>query len=144
MIVLHTNVISEVFRPTPNPGVLAWPGSFTDEVAITTITLAELRAGIRRLPAGARARWSWRSGPRSSHTGVQVHFSYSMMGAAEEYAEVLLAREQAGVPISTPDAQIAAICRAKGAICATRSEKDFAETDVQVLNPWRRRCRDHE
>ncbi|MGO2745751.1 type II toxin-antitoxin system VapC family toxin [Microbacterium sp.] len=139
MIVLDTNVISEVFRPTPDPGVLAWLESLADEVAITTITLAELFAGVRRLPAGRRK------------TDLELALGAAIEPyrdtrsllvfddeAAEEYAEVLLAREQAGLPITTPDAQIAAICRAHGAVCATRNEKDFAETGVQVLNPWTR------
>lgn len=139
MIVLDTNVISEVFRPTPDPGVLAWLESLTDDVAITTITLAELLAGVRRLPAGRRkdeleAALGVALEPYRNTRSLLVFDE----DAAEEYAMVLLAREQAGLPISTPDAQIAAICRANGAICATRNEKDFAETGVQVLNPWTR------
>ncbi|MBM9432625.1 type II toxin-antitoxin system VapC family toxin [Flaviflexus equikiangi] len=139
MIVLDTNVISEVFRPTPDPGVLAWLESLTGDVAITTITLAELLAGVRRLPAGRRKS----DLELALDAALEPYRNTRSLLAfddesAEEYAEVLLAREQAGLPISTPDAQIAAICRANGAICATRNEKDFAETGVQVLNPWTR------
>ena len=139
MIVLDTNVISEVFRPTPDPGVLAWLESLTGDVAITTITLAELFAGVRRLPAGRRKS----DLELALDAALEPYRNTRSLLAfddesAEEYAEVLLAREQAGLPISTPDAQIAAICRANGAICATRNEKDFAETGVQVLNPWTR------
>ncbi|MCF8571543.1 type II toxin-antitoxin system VapC family toxin [Gordonia sp. HY002] len=137
MIVLDTCVISEALRPTPDPGVIAWLESLTDNVAITTITLAELLAGVRRLPDGRR-----KSGLEAAlgsaldpyrNTRSLLTFDDE---AAAEYAEVLFAREVAGLPISTPDAQIAAICRANGAVCATRNEKDFAETGVQVLNPW--------
>lgn len=139
MIVLDTSVISEVFRPTPDPGVLAWLESLTGDVAITTITLAELLAGVRRLPAGRRKS----DLELALDAALEPYRNTRSLLAfddesAEEYAEVLLAREQAGLPISTPDAQIAAICRANGAICATRNEKDFAETGVQVLNPWTR------
>lgn len=48
MIVLDTNVISEIFRPQPEPRVLAWLESLTDDVAITSITLAELLVGACR------------------------------------------------------------------------------------------------
>lgn len=54
MIVLDTSVISELFRSTPDQGDIAWLESLQEEAAITTITLAELLAGIRRLPAGRR------------------------------------------------------------------------------------------
>ena len=56
--------------------------------------------------------------------------------AAEQYAEVLASREAAGVPISTADAQIAAICLAHGAACATRNVKDFHHTEVKLVDPW--------
>lgn len=54
MIILDTNVVSEIFRPSPYPRVLEWLASRAGEVAITSITLAELLAGIRRLPEGQR------------------------------------------------------------------------------------------
>lgn len=54
MIVLDTNVVSELFRPRPEPRVIAWLEALTDDVAITTITLTELLAGVRRLPDGRR------------------------------------------------------------------------------------------
>ena len=54
MIVLDTNVISEMFRPRPDPQVMSWLELLTDDVAITTITLAELLAGVQRLPEGKR------------------------------------------------------------------------------------------
>ena len=56
--------------------------------------------------------------------------------AADRYADVLVARESAGAPISTAAAQIAAICLAHGATCATRNVKDFAHTGVEVVDPW--------
>lgn len=56
--------------------------------------------------------------------------------AADRYADVLAARDAAGAPISTADAQIAAICLAHGAVCATRNVRDFAETGVELVDPW--------
>lgn len=137
MIVLDTNVISELFRPVPDPGVVAWLETLTEDVAITTITLAELLAGVRRLPSGRRKN-ELETALRLALEPYRNTRSLLVFDdrAAEEYAEVLFAREQAGLLISAADAQIAAICIANGAICATRNEKDFAETGVPVMNPW--------
>lgn len=137
MIVLDTNVISELFRSSPDRGVVAWIESLSEDVAITTITLAELLAGVRRLPTGRRQHEleTALGAALEPYRNTRSLLSFDDV-AAEEYAEVLFAREQAGLPISTPDAQIAAICRARGAVCATRNEKDFTRTGIQIVNPW--------
>lgn len=137
MIVLDTNVISEVFRPLPDERVVAWLESLTGEVAITAVTLAELLAGVRRLPDGRRkkglsARIEAALEPyRNDHSLLSFDAA-----AAEQYADVLVAREVAGLAISTADAQIAAICLTHDATCATRNLKDFAHTGVDLLDPW--------
>lgn len=138
MIVLDTNVISEIFRPSPEASVVDWMASLTGDVAITSMTLAELLAGVRRLPDGRRK------------TDLTKHIEAALQpyrgsrsvlpfdeSAAVRYADVLVAREAAGAPISTADAQIAAICLAHNATCATRNTKDFAHTGIDLINPWR-------
>ncbi len=106
MIVLDTNVISELFRPQPDARVLAWLDALDGEVAITAITLAELLAGVRRLPSGGRR----------SELGAAIDLAIQPYRdtrallafddvAAGEYAEVLALRERAGRPISTADAR---------------------------------------
>lgn len=137
MIVLDTNVISELFRTRPEPRVIAWLESLTDEVAITTITLAELLAGVRRLPGGRRksdlGRAIDRATQRYRDTRSLLAFDEA---AAVGYAEVLAMRDGVGLPISMADAQIAAICRAYRAACATRNTKDFAQTGIELVDPW--------
>ena len=136
MSVLDTNVISELFRPYPDARVIAWIRALTGDVAITAITLAELLAGVRRLPDGKRKQLL-------SSQLVAVVENYrdgrSILAfdedAAEHYARVLTMRERAGMPMSTADAQIAAICLAHDAVCATRNAKDFAHTGVEVIDP---------
>jgi predicted nucleic acid-binding protein len=137
VIVLDTNVISEVFRPEPDARVVAWLESLAGDVAITAVTLAELLAGVRRLPEGRRrsalsARIETALQPYRETKAVLAFDDE----AADHYADVLVAREQAGLPISTADAQIAAICRSHNAACATRNTKDFRQTGVQLLDPW--------
>lgn len=56
--------------------------------------------------------------------------------AAVDYAGIVSSRERAGTPIDGFDAQIAAICRARGATLATRNVKDFHGTGIEVTNPW--------
>ena len=137
MIVLDTNVISEIVRPEPDGRVIAWLEFLTDDVAITAITLAELLAGLRRLPEGRR---------RSTLT-VAIEAALEPYRAtkailpfddpaAAPYADVLVARERAGLPIHTADAQIAAICRAHRATCATRNSRDFTATGIDLVDPW--------
>ncbi|MBE3000177.1 type II toxin-antitoxin system VapC family toxin [Nocardiopsis sp. HNM0947] len=137
MIVLDTNVISELFRPDPDVGVVAWLESLTGDVAITSVTFAELLAGVGRLPDGRRKR-ELRSRIEAAvepyrQTRAVLAFDAA---AAERYAEIFVAREAVGLPISTADAQIAAICRAHDATCATRNVKDFAHTGIDLVDPW--------
>lgn len=138
MIVLDTNVISEIFRPSPEPRVVEWLVSLTGDVAITSITLAELLAGVRRLPNG---QGKDELAQRIDEAVAPYRGSRSVLAfdddAAERYAEVLASREAAGAPVSTADAQIAAICLANGATCATRNVKDFQHTGVELVDPWK-------
>lgn len=137
MIVLDTNVVSEVLKPQPHAAVVAWLESLTDDVAITAITLAELLAGLRRLPDGKRKEdltLRVEAVARSYRdTGAIIAFDAA---AAPRYAEILAAREAAGRPIATGDAQIAAICRVQDAVCATRNAKDFLGTGIALIDPW--------
>lgn len=138
MIVLDTNVISEIFRPSPEPHVVDWLASLTGDVAITSVTLAELLAGVRRLPDGRRKdELTLRiDAALAPYRGSRAVLPFDDM-AADRYADVLVARENVGAPISTADAQIAAICLAHGATCATRNVKDFAHTGVDLVDPWK-------
>jgi len=130
-------VISKIFRPAPEQRVLEWMTSLTDDVAITSITLAELLAGVRWLPDGPRrdALESRIDAAIAPYRGGRSVLAFGDI-AAERYADVLAGREAAGAPISTADAQISAICLAHDATCATRNVKDFAHTGVALVDPW--------
>lgn len=137
MIILDTNVISEVFRPKPEPKVVEWLEALSDDVAITSITLAELLAGVRMLPEGRRREALTLRIDKAiaPYRGSRSVLAFDDL-AAERYADVLAARHAAGAPISTADAQIAAICLAYNATCATRNVKDFEYTGLALINPW--------
>ena len=138
MIVLDTNVISEIFRPSPEPRVADWLTSLAGDVAITSVTLAELLAGLRRLPDGRRRdELTMRvHAALAPYRGGRAVLPFDDV-AADHYADVLVSREKMGAPISTADAQIAAICLAHGATCATRNVKDFEHTGVELVDPWK-------
>jgi toxin FitB len=137
VIVLDTNVLSELLRPEPATGVVAWvDAQESAELAITVITAAELRAGVAFLPRGRRRT----AIGRSVELLLVETFAGSVLpfdeGAAIEYADVVARRRRAGAPITALDAEIAAICRLYGASLATRNTSDFEGTGVRLLDPW--------
>jgi predicted nucleic acid-binding protein len=116
--------------------VVAWLRSRDGrELCTTSITVAEIRYGIERLPAGRRRQ-------RLGSAAQELFASFAEqvlpfdLAAAEEYTAVAFAREQAGAPIAGLDAQIAAICRAHRAPLATRNVKDFEGTGIDTVDPW--------
>lgn len=136
MIVVDTNVTSELMRPSPSPVVTAWVRARgAAEMFTTSITLAEVRYGIERLPNGRR-KDVLRAAAEDVFSRFADHVLPFDASAAVDYAEVVSARERAGAPIDGFDAQIAAICRARGATLATRNVNDFRGVGVEVTDPW--------
>jgi toxin FitB len=137
VIVLDTNVISELARHMPDPGVLSWLDSLeVAETATTAVTAAELRYGVARLPNGHRKRELAvviRGILTEDFHGRVLPFDER---ASARYADVVTGRERIGRPIGVADAQIAAICRDLGATLATRNIPDFEETGIGLVNPW--------
>jgi predicted nucleic acid-binding protein len=137
MIVLDTNVISELMRDEPEVAVVDWvDGQPAIDLHLSAVTVAELLYGVARLPPGRR-----KTGLADQLEGmISEDFDHRVLAfdeaAAAHYADVVVGRERAGRPISTADAQIAAICRSHGAPLATRNLSDFDGTGVEVLNPW--------
>jgi toxin FitB len=138
VIVLDTNVISELARRAPDSGVLSWLDSLdVSEVGTTAVTAAELRYGVTRLPDGHRKREL-----AVVIRGILTEDFHGRVFPFDErasirYADVVTGRERNGRPIGVADAQIAAICRDLGAILATRNTADFEETGVELINPWK-------
>ncbi|MFI2703020.1 type II toxin-antitoxin system VapC family toxin [Cellulosimicrobium composti] len=136
MIVLDTNVVSELTRTTPERSVVRWlDGVPPRDVWLTSITIAEMSYGIARLVAGRRR----------DELVVRVETVLAGLGdqvlsfdkeAAHAFGAVMAGRDRAGQPIGTADAQIAAICRVHDATLATRNVRDFVGTGVAVVDPW--------
>lgn len=136
MIVVDTNVTSELMRPSPAPAVAAWVrASSPKELYTTSITLAEIRYGLERLPAGRR-KDALTNAAEDVFSAFTEHVLPFDAAAATEYAAVVTRRDRAGTPIDGFDAQIAAICRTYGAALATRNVADFVDTGIDVIDPW--------
>lgn len=137
MIVLDTNVLSELARPRPDDRVVAWLDALpSTEVATTAITAAELLYGVARLPAGRRRAELTEVVQTVIHEDFDRRVLPFDVEAAAAYAIVVRDREAAGRPVSMADAQIAAVCRVLGATLATRNVDDFTDTGVDITNPW--------
>lgn len=137
MILLDTNVLSELIRGAPDEGVIRWLDLLdAGAVATTAITAAELLYGVARLPAGRRKERLGKAarGLIEEDLGGRVEPFDAM--AATHYAALVSDRETAGRPIGVADAQIAAICRKLGATLATRNTNDFDGTGIDLLDPW--------
>ncbi|MGI8869019.1 MAG: type II toxin-antitoxin system VapC family toxin [Mycobacteriales bacterium] len=134
MIVIDTNVVSEMMRERPDPTVLGWADA-AGRLCTTAVTLAEIEHGIARLPDGRRR-------DRLAATAATVFADYGEAilpfdaRAARRYARIVVGRERAGRPIPAADAQIAAICLSRQATLATRNTGDFDATGIDLINPW--------
>jgi len=136
MIVLDTNVVSELMRAEPEPAVLSWLQERSGgSLYTTTVTVAEIRYGIARLPEGRR-RESLHQAANEIFAAFPRQVLPFDLAAARAYADVVTVRESLGNPIDGFDAQIAAICRSQAAALATRNTKDFTDTGIATVNPW--------
>ncbi|MFN7939046.1 MAG: type II toxin-antitoxin system VapC family toxin [Bryobacteraceae bacterium] len=137
MIVLDTNVISELVKPVPSPAVLEWLSSQDREsVFLTSITAAELLYGIHILPPGRR-----RDHLEQAMEGIVLEeFKGQVLPFDDDAARVLAVvgaeRREMGRPMSQFDAMIAAICRLHDARLATRNARDFEHCGITLLDPW--------
>lgn len=138
MIVLDTNVLSELMKPAPDDNVMRWVAAQpASSLYTTSITQSEILHGILLLPAGRRRK--------AFETAAEAMFREDFGGrilafasdAALPYARIAVERRRAGRPISQADAQIAAIARSAGAALATRNTADFDGCGVNVVDPWR-------
>lgn len=138
MILLDTNVVSEPLRPAPDTRVIAWiDAQPLETLFLSTITVAELRAGVALLPAGKR-----RSNLQESlETKVLPLFAGRVLpfdlGCTQAYAELRAKARAVGLSISSADGYIAAIAAANGLVVATRDRGPFEGVGVAVIDPWR-------
>lgn len=137
MILIDTNVVSELMRPSPVRAVIDWFGR-QDAVSLhlSAVSEAELRRGLAILPDGRR-----RDALLAAIDAMIVEdFEGRVLpfdsAAAVAFAAIFAERQARGHPISFPDCQIAATARARGAAVATRDRGGFANCGIEVIDPW--------
>ena len=135
MILLDTNVLSELTRPRPEPRVVQWLEDNEPSLALPSIALAELRYGIARLPTGRRQTSLLEFWTATCDRFLGRIFSFDQHAAAV-YGDIAAAAARAGRRLNVADGQIAAIARVHGMSIATRNVGDFEAAGVTVINPW--------
>ncbi len=137
MMILDTNVLSELLRPKPNVQVMSWFLLQEEQQLFTTsITQAEMLLGVALLPIGKR-----QADLQLATTEIFVHdFANRVLAfdsvVVEAYVQIVTHRKSIGRPISQFDAQIAAIAKTYGASLATRNIKDFECCNIALVNPF--------
>jgi predicted nucleic acid-binding protein len=135
VIFLDTNVVSETLRKSPDPAVIAWLVRYDAELALPTVTIAEIAFGIAKIQPDQRAvrieqgLADWRH-----------RFADRIFGLTEEaalaYGDIMGAASRQGLGMSAPDGMIAAIARVNGGRLATRNLMDFRTTGLDLISPW--------
>jgi len=135
LILLDTNVLSELTRPQPALQVVEWLRENDQRLALPTIALAELRYGIARLPEGKRKQSLWEFWIGTTRRFAGRTFSFDVR-AAEIYGDIAAKAERLGRRVRVGDGQIAAIALSQRMPVATRNTNDFLATGVDLVNPW--------
>jgi len=135
VIVLDTNVVSEMLRLRPEPRVLSWASRLGEPTALTSVTAWELQFGLGRMPEGRRREQLTVALERVLHDASGSILAFDE-AAARCAASMRVDRERVGRPVATADVQIAGICQARRATLATRNTKDFEGLGVDLVNPW--------
>jgi predicted nucleic acid-binding protein len=135
LIFLDTNVVSETLKKAPNEGVIAWLVRYDAELALSTVTIAEIAFGIQKIRPDQRAE--------RLEQGLQDwrrRFADRIFGLTEDaalaYGEIMGNAVRQGRGMSAPDGMIAAIARVNGDRLATRNLTDFETTGLHLTSPW--------
>ena len=137
MIILDTNVVSELMRPSPSSNVVHWvAGQVAQNLYLTTASQAKLLYGVEILPPGGRRDRLLEAVEAMLREDFERRILPFDSAAAQAYAVIAPARRAAGRPINHADCQIAAIARCRAASVATRNAGDFEGTGIELINLW--------
>lgn len=137
MIVVDTNVISELWKVEPNPNVLAWiDAQAVETLYLSAVTVAELRYGLATMPVGKRRtiyqeRLEYEVLP--TFAGRVLAFD---LDTSKAYADLMARAREEGKAIGKADGYIAATASAHGLMVATRDISPFESAGLEIINPW--------
>ncbi len=137
MILLDTNVISEMMKKSPSISVMSWiDRQEVTQLFISTITMAEIFYGINAFPDGVRRQ----SIEDAFNKTIRSAFKHRILSfnepASHIYGKIMGQRKALGKPMSVLDGQIAAIAISENAALATRNICDFSDCDLEVIDPF--------
>ena len=137
VVLLDTNVVSELMRKAPDPAVEAWASAHhLEDLFFSTVGEAELRYGAAILPIGRRRETLVSDIERMLRDAFERRVLPFDSDAARAYADIAAMRRSTGHPIAPIDCQIAAIARSRDMTVATRNVRDFKDIDIEIVNPW--------
>lgn len=137
MVILDTNVISELFKPQPDEVVFDWIRAQPVAQTFTTaVTRGELLYGLNCLPDGRRKLTLKQGLLHVLDHQLAGHVLAFDARAADSYADIAARRRSGGRPVDLADGMIAGIAHSRGARLATRNLRDFEGCGVELVNPW--------
>lgn len=137
MILIDTNIISELMKPNIDSAVKLWVDSQpSDQMFISTVTIAEISFGINILPIGKRRKVLETLFFKTILEAFEERILPFDESAAHIYGRIMAHRRKLGHPLSLSDGQIAAIAHQHHATIATRNIKDFCDCGLELVNPF--------
>ena len=137
MIILDTNVVSEMMKPHPDPAVTRWFSSlYPADMAFAAITLFEIRYGINLLPTSAKRRGLEEALLRIRNEGAFGRILWFGPATVDHAADIFVRRRRMGRPVEITDCLIAGHVLEHGATLATRNIRDFDGVGLSLINPW--------
>jgi toxin FitB len=136
MIILDSNVVSEIMRPQPEARVIAWLDRQPRlSIWVTTVTIFEVRFGLLTMPAGKR-RETYSQAFESILSRIDQRIASFDFEAAEHASDLMASRKSKGILRESRDTMIAGIVLAHHAALATRNIRDFEDISATVIDPW--------
>ena len=137
MVILDTNIVSELMQQRPHPAVKQWLDRQPEiSVWTTSLTVFEIRHGIEMLPRGRRRMSLESEFERVIEDDIQRRIVSFDTAAAHAAAILMAERQRAGRPGDLRDTMIAGIVIASHATLATRNTRHFADLPVPVVDSW--------
>lgn len=137
MILLDTNIISEMMRPLPSTQVIRWINQQKSMyIFVSTVTIAEISYGLQALPRGKRRMQLEHAFNQTINRAFENRILSFDLSAAYWYGKIMALRKSSGRPLGVPDGQIAAIAGTQGFALATRNGRDFISCGLEIINPF--------
>jgi predicted nucleic acid-binding protein len=137
MILLDTNVLSELMKKAPDPRVVAWlDRQPRTSIWTTSVTYLEIRYGLQILPEGKRRDLLMEAFDIVIMNKIERRVAVFDISAAQHAADLMTARQRSGKPGELRDTMIGGIAMAANAALATGNIRHFDDLHVRVINPW--------